>query len=396
MSLLEVITKASADLKSQSSESNFPIILNSDPILLNLMPQINQDNKGALVRRVNGWKVSKTDTKVIDSDQQFLKKLQRQMKNPSKFGKTELMVTLKSFLETNCQNLGISHPLATSDEGRTRNLIEKLEFSIGREVKCAITEACIMLEIWDLLETLIVSRLVQYPSSTHLVSSLIENNKSDLLCLCIEHISDLQASDILCILKYFLNPTKAAYTSLEIVRKEWESQSLIAISKANLEKKREEKLGLACEAAILLMIAHDEFSDSELCLHYILASPNIDEVILSSCVSKLNGEEIMRFVKYMKKWLNKYDRFPEASPCPIASSELGLTLCQWVPKLKDILKCLNLVVDEHFLSLVLHTEFHDELVSLKGIVESLSGEARLCCSIAHVIKKLKSKDEGMN
>lgn len=49
------------------------------------------------------------------------------------------------------------------------------------------------------------------------------------------------------------------------------------------------------------MIAHDEFSVSELCLHYLLASSNLDEVVLSSCISKLNGSEIMSLIQYLGK-----------------------------------------------------------------------------------------------
>ncbi|GAA0174352.1 hypothetical protein LIER_27758 [Lithospermum erythrorhizon] len=36
----------------------------------------------------------------------------------------------------------------------------------------------------------------------------------------------------------------------------------------------------------------------------------------------------------------------------------------WIPTQEAIIKCLGLVVDEHFSSLVLHQEFHEELASL--------------------------------
>ncbi|CAA2990508.1 Hypothetical predicted protein [Olea europaea subsp. europaea] len=69
---------------------------------------------------------------------------------------------------------------------------------------------------------------------------------------------------------------------------------------------------LAREASILLMVAHDEFTVSELCC------------IFSACVSKLNGEEMMALIKYLGKWPRKYERFPQVVPCPKASSLLGL------------------------------------------------------------------------
>ncbi|XVF18680.1 hypothetical protein REPUB_Repub11eG0043700 [Reevesia pubescens] len=137
------------------------------------------------------------------------------------------------------------------------------------------------------------------------------------------------------------------------VRKEWESQALLAIEKARLRKKSR----LAKEASILLMVAHDGFSDAELCLHYLLAANNVDEVILSSSLGKLNGKEMMNLIRYLGKWLKKYERF---------------------------------VLDENFSSLMLHPEFHEELKSIEGVVSSLAFEARFYCLMANVIEKLRA------
>ncbi|CAL5441464.1 unnamed protein product [Camellia sinensis] len=171
-----------------------------------------------------------------------------------------------------------------------------------------------------------------------------------------------------------------------------ESQALLAMEKAMDKKLSGKKLNLAKEALVLLMAAHDEFSNSELCLHYLLASSNLDEVILSSCISKLNGLEMMELIQCLGKWLTKYERFPQVGPCPKAPSMLGLKACEWVPTLEDIVKCLGLLVDEHFSSLVLHPEFHEELRSTEGLViNSLALEARLCCFMANLIETLRTE-----
>ncbi|XWS20781.1 hypothetical protein CRYUN_Cryun31cG0132100 [Craigia yunnanensis] len=90
------------------------------------------------------------------------------------------------------------------------------------------------------------------------------------------------STELLCILKYFLCPPKDGYVSMVNVRKECESQALLAIEKVRLGKKSR----LAKEVSIFLMAAHDGLSDAKLCLHYLLASNNIDEVILSSSFEK--------------------------------------------------------------------------------------------------------------
>ena len=86
--------------------------------------------------------------------------------------------------------------------------------------------------------------------------------------------------------------------------------------------------------------------------------------------------------------------FPQAVPCPKASSVLGLKACDWVPKLEDIVRCLGLMLDENFSSLVLHPGFHEELNFIVGFVASLATEAKLSCTVANVIGNLRTQSKG--
>ncbi|XP_057474025.1 uncharacterized protein LOC130762393 [Actinidia eriantha] len=304
--------EASANLNQLTSESDYPIILNPDSVLLKLKPQDEASKDNHLVKRVEGWQISQTDSEIIESNRKFFKKLKRKLKNPNSFGKDEFIVKLSSYMEKNSEKVGISVGVDPSEDGYTRKLIEKVGFLMGCEVKGLVLEACIVLENWELLETLIIHGLVEHSSSSNLVYNLIERRRSDLVCLCVKHLLDLRTSDILSILRYFLSLPKGAYGSMLSVRKEWESQALSAIEKAMDKKLSGKKLSLAKEASVLLMIAHDGFSVSELCLHYLLASSNIDEVIMSSCIGRLSGSEIMGLVRYLGKWLKKYESFPQA------------------------------------------------------------------------------------
>ncbi|KAF8390252.1 hypothetical protein HHK36_024777 [Tetracentron sinense] len=391
MSLLELITKATADAESFTAQSEFPIILNSDEILRNLKPVDEDSNDISLIKRVGGWKISETDSEIVELGNRFSAKLKRKLKNPKSFDRNEFLGLLGSFLEKNGEKIGLSVGADSSDTSYTRVMIEKLGFLIGRDVAGLILESCLVLELWELLEALIIHGLVDRSSSSNLVDILIKKKRSDLLCLCVKHVSDIRSSDFLCILKHFLSPPKDNYSSMVSVRKEWESQAQLAIEKATNEKLPNKKSCLAKQASILIMIAHDGFSASELCLHYMFASSNFDELAFTSSISRLDGSELLSLIRYLGKWLSKYERFPLAGPCPKAASILGLRACDWVPTLESTAKCLGLVLDEHFSSLVLYSEFHEELRSIEGVVKCLASEARLCCYVANVIENLRMK-----
>ncbi|KAJ7956351.1 putative F6A14.6 protein [Quillaja saponaria] len=386
MSLLEVITKAASNPTEHSCPSDYPIILNPDTIFPNLKPKLEDPCPSSLVNPLIGWKISETDSKLIDISKKFFTNL----KNTKGFGKDEFISMLNSYLEMIRDKAGVSIRVDSSDSDYTRLLIEKLGVLMGKDVTGLVLEGCVALEIWELVEALAVSGIVEHSCYLNLITRLVEKKRSDLLCTCIKHAFDLGPSELLCVLKYFLSPSKDAYASMVNVRKEWENQALLAIEKASDNSLQKKKLALAKEASILLMIAYDGFSPSELCLHHLLSSSNIDDVMLAPAFSKLNGKEMTNLIQYLTKWLKKYERFPQAGPCPNASAVLGLKACDWVPKLEDVVKCLGLVLDENFSSLVLHPEFHEELTSMEKVVGSLTAEARLSFSMAGVIEKLKT------
>ncbi|KAL8208482.1 hypothetical protein R6Q57_007894 [Mikania cordata] len=384
MSMLELITKASA-----TSDSQYPIVLNPDPILLNLKPHIQDLNGESFVKRVEGWAISQTDTEIIDLGQKFFKKLKIKLKNPNSFSKVEFVSLLNSYLEKNSEIAGISIGLEPNHEGYTNLLIQNVGFLIGDAVLGLMFEACFVFEIWGILETLIVGGLIDGSCSNNLIHNLIEKKRADLVCLCVKHVSNLHVSNILSVLKFFLSPCKDAYDTLMVTRKEWESQAVSAIEIAMDKNISEKKSDFAKDAAILLVMAHDEFTTSELCLHYLIASSNVDDVLFSACVGKLNGSEIMCFVRYLKKWLVKYQKFPHV--CSVSkSSTHRLKALESIPSLENVTKCFGLVVDEHFSSLVMHPEFCEEVKSIELVVNSLALEARTCCNLAYLCSALKN------
>lgn len=390
MSLLETITKASANKTQLSSESNYPIVLNSDPTLLNLKPQ-NQDSS-ILSNCVDGWQLSEPDLQIIELGQKFLKTLKRKLKNRLEFSKNEFVEMLYLYLQSCSEKIGVS---IGGDVNVGGKLIAKFGFLLGHDLLGLVLEGCVVLEAWEVLESLIVFGFVRPLVSGNLVGNLIVKGRSELVCLFVKHVKDIQFGDVVLILKYFLNPSREAYDSMVILRKDWEDEALEAVEKAADKGVGGKLRNLAQEAAVLLMVAYDGFSASELCLHYLIARDDIDEVMFLSCISKLNCEEMMSLIRYFGKWLRKYEKFPQANACPKASSVLGLKTCNWVPSLANVVKCFGLVVDEHFSSLVLQSEFHEELRSLEQVANALSLEASLCSTVTKLAENLKPDLKGI-
>ncbi|KAF5730508.1 hypothetical protein HS088_TW19G00099 [Tripterygium wilfordii] len=394
MTLLEVIKAALATHEPRGLQSDYPFILNPDDVFPELKLKHENSDCTALARPITGWQLQQTDSQLIDSAKKFHKKLRRKLKDTNSFDGNEFIQLLNQFLAKNSESLGISIGVNSSDNGYPLVLLEKVGFLMGQDVSGLVLEACISFEIWDFVETLIVNGLIEKSYYSNLITSLAAKKRSDLLCLCIRHAPDLGSSELLCILKYFLSSSKDAYGNMTCAKTEWESQALLAIERVNDRNLSGKKLHMAKDASILLMIAHDDFLVPELCLHYVLASSNVDELILSSSVSKLNGQEMMNLIRYLGKWLKKYERFPQAMPCPKASSLLGLKACDWVPKMEDVVRCLCLVLDENFSSLVLLPEFHEELKSMERVVHSLALEAKVSCSLGNVIDSLRFEAKG--
>lgn len=395
MTLLDVIKDASVNSKSLDLPSDYPIVLNPDSIIPNLKSELKDKSSSSLIKPLTGWQVSQTDAEVIEISKKFFTQLKTKLKNPKDLKKGEFTGSLNSYLENIRDKVGVSVEIDSSSSGYSRILIDKLGSFIGKDVAGLVLDGCVSLEIWEVVEALIVNGLIEHSCYSKLVASLVELKRSDLLCLCIKHAFDLGSSEILNILRYFLSPSKDAYNTMVTVKKDWENQALLAIEKAGDSNLKRKNLLLAKEASILLMISYDGFSAAELCLHYLISSSNVKDVIYP-LFSKLNGKELINLIRYLAKWLKKYERFPQAVPCPKASSVLGLKACEWVPKLEDVIKCLGLVLDENFSALVLHPQFHEELRHIEGMVSCLTAEAKFCYLMADVVDKLKIEVKGGN
>ncbi|KNA20345.1 hypothetical protein SOVF_052750 [Spinacia oleracea] len=401
MTVLEQILKASTNPQPIINEPlKYPFNLSAETIIPNLKPH-SQDLLSPL-QPLTGFEISQSDVQLIEITSKFFNTLKRKLKSPQSFSSSSFIKIFNSFLqEFGEKKFGALDGLVSkkgvdvNGEEYSCKLVEKLGSFIGRDVMGLVIQGCLVLGNWMILETLIVNKLViDHGIRSDLLYNLVTKGRCDIVCLCLRNFTDFDSSDLGRVFKCLLSPSKEGCLNMVTVMNEWESEANAAIEKVEDKKLSGKKLGLAKEAALLLMIGYDQFSPMELCLHFLLSSSNVDEVVFSSALSKLNAEEMLSFVRYLGKWLNKYERFPQVGPCPKAATTLGLNLCQWVPKLEDVVKALGLVVDEHFSSLALHSEFHEVLKVVEGVVSSLVSEGRLCCSVANLIEILKPEGGG--
>ncbi|KAL4344903.1 hypothetical protein AHAS_Ahas11G0224900 [Arachis hypogaea] len=259
MSLLEVVKNASINSKPLNSPLDYPIVLNSNTIIPNLKPEQEDTAALCLVKPLSGWKISQADAELIDIGKKFFIQLKANLKSGNGLEKDEFISDLNSYLNSITKKIGISVAINPSMPNYTKFLIDK-----------------------NIVEALIEHGVIKHSCDSDLVTS---------------------------ILMYFFSPSKDAYDSMITVKEAWENQEQLAIDGISDSNWNKKNLLVAKEASILLMVAYDGFSASKICLHYLLASSNINDVLLSSSFSKLNGKELINLIRYLSKWLNGAQNF---------------------------------------------------------------------------------------
>ncbi|GAB2258721.1 hypothetical protein Droror1_Dr00014881 [Drosera rotundifolia] len=376
MTLLDRITKSTTTPTLPSTPSPHPIPFTFDP------PQPDP-NPTALIQPISGFSIPDTDSLISSLNSKFYTKLKRKIKNPNSISALEFTQMVESFLGQIRDKMGIR-------EQKGIGRIGELGGFIGRDVMGLVIEGCIGLENWGVLRGLIEEGgqgVIEYGLWEGLIGKVVEKGRSELVLLCLRQFSDWGSSDLSLIIRYFLGEVR----EMEGVREEWEREVAAAACEATRDDGRvgERKMVAAKEATVFLMMGYDGFTVSELGLHFVFASGEVDEVVFSDAVGRLNVEETWRLIRYLGKWLRKYERFPMVGSCREAETVLRLKLCRWVPTLERIVKSLGLVLDVHFFSLILHPEFHEELKALRVIVTGLAVEGRLCCCISDAIEILQ-------
>ncbi|KAF8657038.1 hypothetical protein HU200_060374 [Digitaria exilis] len=243
----------------------------------------------------------------------------------------------------------------------------------------------------EVLFALVESRLLPHPPPD-LISSLSDNDRADLVCAVLRQAADLRSSEILAALRLFLSPpSEKAYDAMMEVKRRWKDAAVVAVNKSREKGAGRKKMvdATARQAALLLMMGHDGFSSPEVCLHYLFASGNVDSVVLGAAVAELDGGEVVRLMRYLKEWIVKYGRFPEAQPFPEAVAMFGLEQCDSVPSFGAVVRALGVLLDNHFSHLVLNADVREALMAAEVIVRELAAEAESSGPILDLLRRLQ-------
>ncbi|KAL6848304.1 hypothetical protein ACP4OV_022432 [Aristida adscensionis] len=223
---------------------------------------------------------------------------------------------------------------------------------------------------------------------------LADGDRPDAVCAVLRQAADLRSAELLAALRCFLSPASdEAYEAMEYVKARWKDAAVRAVGRCREEGAEKKARPVARRPALLLMMGHDGFSSPEVCLHYLLASGNVDSVLLGAAVAELDGGEVIRLMRYLNKWIAKYRRFPEAQVFPEVFPEavdmLGLEQCESVPSFGAVARALAVVLDNHFSHLVLNADVREELRAADRMVRELAAEAESSGPILDLLHRLQ-------
>lgn len=301
---------------------------------------------------------------------------------------------------------------ASADKKRTSRtpfpkILKRVAPVLGQKLLSSVLRACITLKNWDLVRAMLDSHALLGNTYTDLVPTLIEHDEASLLCVWIRNICDPRFSDLVLVLKYFLKSSLRAGKSLAGVRYQWRQTALVAITRLSAvmsaADRKDEDMGEDSDGedadgldhvkgkpfkenekskALLVSVAVDHFQPFELCLHYLVASGH-DEAVLVCIVSQLDNNEVLKLLRYLKKWLEKYAK--QGSLCTFHRGRKDF----WVPSLNDVLRWVSVLLDAHLTSLVLCHEFHCEIQSVQVLIKGLVDVGRRLAPLVGSIEHLR-------
>jgi hypothetical protein len=263
------------------------------------------------------------------------------------------------------------------DEVSTLALLRKHSKKLGQTLTSLILECSLSLRYLAPVQMLLQSKVVVSQSSSRLLETLVEEEKPDLLCLYIDNVADPSPTDVYTLLTYFLDNIRSPSRSFGPVRKWWKRRASEAMGKVVEFRKGTEDItsksmyittegsrdhDAVVSSAIGMAMAVDGFSTAELCIHHLLAA-GPDETVVSSVVSQLSTGEVLNLTRYLSSWIHCYSSHLENYPMPDGGR---------VPSFTQILGWVAVVLEAHFTKIVLSSDFHNELKTMREKVHSLA------------------------
>ncbi|GLJ08265.1 hypothetical protein SUGI_0085110 [Cryptomeria japonica] len=349
VTLLDVVRKAAAEEVEGTSKCS--LTLNGDAILQSLFDEkatATVTDADKPLRRLSTWKTYDKDERLICAESETLRNLL--FTTPANLTPKTFSSLINPFLNMVQEQIEGK----TNKSENTLNLLEKVGPYLGRELVKEMVRFCVELRLWRHLTLLLGLSL---PTSLclhiHLVEKLKEAKRSDMLCLMLERMTDIQPSDFLLILSYFLCPSKDDNT-MSSFRKERKQQALKAME---MEEHKRSDFAFQ-QTALLVATAFDRFSTTDFCFHFVV-SASVDENVLGWVIERIDNREVLKLVR-------------------------------WVPSLVSVIQWASVILDESFSTLLLGTEFHAEFKSMEETVKNMVEVASGASSLASIVELLRS------
>lgn len=291
-----------------------------------------------------------------------------------------------------------------SAEGREKfvfDLIRKNCCRLGQDVVLLIAQRSLSLNYWGLVQVLAECRLITGHVCEELIHQMVQSGAADLMCFFVRHVEDMEPSYLLRMLRLILTGTGVSF---EPVLTEWNRAANAAIAVAakrhdhvnsgrilhangnmgrQLRKSRKE--AVAVRSALALAMAVDGFAAYELCLHDFLAA-DIDRAVVVYLVERLNLGEVLLVLRYLNKWVDKYNR-----RLANQNSPKGTKKCR-IPTLPRILLWTTVLIDVHCQQFVTGGyELSAELRKLQHSIRELTDVSSKLSRLAGLTADMTSK-----
>lgn len=417
LSLLELVTRAveeEEDGERRRSDSEVDLSIPLQPSVttsrgVSTGKKIRNDDHmdGLLTRESGEWCVARPS----EEEESLVKLLKKKLENVKNFTTAEFLEMVKPVLEiaakrTDTKSTSSKGPLLLSSEESNKSdevlilrLLEKAGPVLGRNLSASIVRCSLGLRLWSAIRVLLEHGLVSSITHPQMVVKLVDERQPLLLCLCLHHVHDLPPSDILLVLKFFLDEANVSRKSFEVARKGWRSAASAAIARAattrdlllvsvleDTEYERESHISKDNRrAAIAFAAAVDGFSGWEVCLHD-LVSAGQDEGVIAAVLRELDTVETIRLLRYLHKWLDRYSRKLAHIPFPPSCNFLP----HKVPSLRQVLQWTSALFDVQYTRVVLTSDFFPELSALRALIEPLIDVGTIFLPLVGNIEHIRS------
>eukprot|EP00742_Colponemidia_sp_Colp-10_P005370 GILJ01005738.1.p1 GENE.GILJ01005738.1~~GILJ01005738.1.p1 ORF type:complete len:779 (+),score=141.39 GILJ01005738.1:83-2338(+) len=205
---------------------------------------------------------------------------------------------------------------------------------------------------WGAVSTLLLTDCVSSQSNAQLIPILIENRQLSLLEMVLTHVHDIDESNLVKLLRFFLSGMETSLAEEHIKGK---------------AKERE------ADPMTIGGIQLEGDTANEAFLYLVLSAPRND-VFLHTALSSLTLQETKVLLSYLRKWIIRFSKKHDKQ----IKLQNKNRHKQRLPSFAQIIDWVSIVMDSHFTELILVPDFKPLLLDIQRLI---AYQIRYCESI---------------